>query len=121
MKSAQWFVRLVSAAAVVSTGLFAGCGKSIPSADGGGKPAGQIKLGFIVKQPEEPWFQLEWQFAEQAGKDLGFELLKIAGQDGEKVLTAIDNLSANGAKGFVICTPDVKLGPGITAKAKAAK
>ncbi len=118
MKSAQWFIRLVSAVVVVSTGFLAGCGKGEPAAGGGA--GDKIKLGFIVKQPEEPWFQLEWQFAEQAGKDLGFELLKIAGQDGEKVLTAIDNLSANGAKGFVICTPDVKLGPGIVAKAKAA-
>lgn len=79
----------------------------------------KIKIGFIVKQPEEPWFQLEWQFADEAAKQYGFELLKIAGPDGEKVLTAIDNLSANGAQGFVICTPDVRLGPGLRAKAKA--
>lgn len=79
----------------------------------------KIKIGFIVKQPEEPWFQLEWQFAGDAAKQYGFELLKIAGADGEKVLNAIDNLAANGAQGFVICTPDVKLGPGIRAKAKA--
>jgi L-arabinose transport system substrate-binding protein len=39
--------------------------------------------------------------------------------DGEKTLTAIDNLAANGAKGFVICPPDVSLGPAIVAKAKA--
>ena len=23
-----------------------------------------IKIGFVVKQPEEPWFQDEWKFAE---------------------------------------------------------
>jgi hypothetical protein len=33
-----------------------------------------IKIGFLVKQPEEPWFQLEWKFADQAAKDLGFTL-----------------------------------------------
>ncbi|MCI5763990.1 MAG: substrate-binding domain-containing protein, partial [Actinobacillus porcinus] len=34
-------------------------------------------------------------------------------------LNAIDNLAANGAKGFVICTPDPKLGPAIMAKARS--
>ena len=72
----------------------------------------------MVKQPEEPWFQLEWKFADQAAKQYGFELMKIGAPDGEKVLAAIDNLAASGAKGFVICTPDVRLGPSIVAQAK---
>jgi L-arabinose transport system substrate-binding protein len=79
-----------------------------------------LKLGFIVKQPDEPWFQLEWKFAEEASKKYGFELIKIAATDGEKVLSAIDNLAANGASGFVICTPDVRLGPAIKMKAESA-
>jgi L-arabinose transport system substrate-binding protein len=78
-----------------------------------------VKIGFLVKQPEEPWFQLEWKFADQAAKELGFTLVKIGATDGEKVLSAIDNLAAGGAQGFVICTPDTRLGPGISAKAKA--
>lgn len=78
-----------------------------------------MKLGFLVKQPEEPWFQTEWAFADKAGKDLGFEVIKIAVPDGEKTLNAIDSLAASGAKGFVICTPDPKLGPAISAKAKS--
>ncbi|MBB5189438.1 L-arabinose transport system substrate-binding protein [Silvimonas terrae] len=77
------------------------------------------KLGYLVKQPEEPWFQTEWAFAEKAGKDMGFEVIKIAVPDGEKTLNAIDTLAASGAKGFVICTPDPKLGPAIMAKANA--
>ena len=76
------------------------------------------KLGYLVKQPEEPWFQTEWSFADKAAKDLGFTVLKVAVPDGEKTLSAIDSLAANGAKGFVICTPDPKLGPAIMAKAK---
>ncbi len=32
---------------------------------------------------------------------------------------ALDNLGAQGAQGVIICTPDVKLGPGIVAKAAA--
>ncbi|WP_213939953.1 substrate-binding domain-containing protein [Pseudomonas sp. dw_612] len=78
-----------------------------------------VKIGFLVKQAEEPWFQTEWAFAEKAGKDKGFTVIKIAVPDGEKTLSAIDSLAANGAKGFVICPPDVGLGPAIVAKAKA--
>ncbi|RVK35776.1 arabinose ABC transporter substrate-binding protein [Sinorhizobium meliloti] len=81
--------------------------------------AADVKIGFIVKQPEEPWFQDEWKFADEAAKEKGFTLVKIGAQDGEKVQSAIDNLGAQGAQGFVICTPDVKLGPGIVAKAAA--
>ncbi|MBA1242407.1 arabinose ABC transporter substrate-binding protein [Pseudomonas japonica] len=81
--------------------------------------ADPVKIGFLVKQPEEPWFQTEWAFAEKAAKEKGFTLLKIAVPDGEKTLAAIDSLAANGAKGFVICAPDVSLGPAIVAKAKA--
>ncbi len=81
--------------------------------------AADVKIGFLVKQPEEPWFQDEWKFADQAAKEKGFTLVKIGAEDGEKVQSAIDNLAAQGAQGFIICTPDVKLGPGIVAKAAA--
>ncbi|MDB1112970.1 substrate-binding domain-containing protein, partial [Pseudomonas extremaustralis] len=77
-----------------------------------------VKIGFLVKQAEEPWFQTEWAFAEKAGKEHGFTVIKIAVPDGEKTLSAINSLAANGAKGFVICPPDVSLGPAIVAKAK---
>ncbi|MFC5429615.1 arabinose ABC transporter substrate-binding protein [Paraburkholderia denitrificans] len=83
--------------------------------------ADQVKIGFLVKQPEEPWFQDEWKFAEMAAKEKGFTLVKIGAPSGEKVMSAIDNLAAQKAQGFIICTPDVKLGPGIVAKARADK
>src|SRR5256885_3814434 len=96
----------------------AGCGKQAATEKNGA--ANQpLKLGFIVKQPEEPWFQLEWKFADEAARKDGFELVKIGATDGEKVLGAIDNLAANGAKGFVICTPDTSLGPTIVAREKS--
>jgi L-arabinose transport system substrate-binding protein len=110
--------RFWSALLLLGAAGLAGCSKS-PDAAGAG--SGQpVKIGFLVKQPEEPWFQLEWKFADQAAKELGFTVVKIGATDGEKVLAAIDNLAANGAQGFVICTPDTRLGPGIVAKAKAA-
>ncbi|MGN6093563.1 MAG: arabinose ABC transporter substrate-binding protein [Luteibacter jiangsuensis] len=82
-------------------------------------PNDEVKIGFVVKQPEEPWFQDEWKYAEQAAKEKGFTLVKIGAPDGGQVLTTIDNLKAQHAQGFIICTPDVKLGPSIVAKAKA--
>jgi L-arabinose transport system substrate-binding protein len=101
------------------SGSSGGRSETSGTAAGSTKSGDKIKLGFIVKQPEEPWFQLEWKFAEEAGAKDGFELVKIGAPDGEKALAAIDNLAAGGAKGFVICTPDVKLGPAIAAKAKS--
>lgn len=86
----------------------AGCGRSDST----------VKIGFLVKQAEEAWFQDEWRYAEQAAKEKNFTLVKIAVPDGEKVMSAIDNLAAQGAKGFIICAPDVKLGPAIVAKAR---
>lgn len=77
----------------------------------------EVKIGFIVKMPEEPWFQNEWKFAHEAGDEYGFKVVEIGATDGEKVLAAIDNLYVQGAQGFVICTPDVKLGPAIIEKA----
>jgi L-arabinose transport system substrate-binding protein len=101
--------------------LVGGCGKTpdTTSPEPPVKP-GAVKIGFLVKQPEIPWFQLEWKFAQQAARDFGFTLVKIGATDGEKVLSAIDNLAAGGAQGFIICTPDTLLGPAIVAKAKAA-
>lgn len=67
--------------------------------------AENLKLGFC-KTARRARFQTEWKFADKAGKDLGFEVIKIAVPDGEKTLNAIDSPAASGAKGFVICTPD---------------
>jgi L-arabinose transport system substrate-binding protein len=44
--------------------------------------AEEVKIGFLVKQAEEPWFQTEWAFAEKAGKDHGFTVIKIAVRQG---------------------------------------
>ncbi|MFM2486428.1 arabinose ABC transporter substrate-binding protein [Celerinatantimonas yamalensis] len=85
----------------------------------GSKKDSELKLGYLVKQPEEAWFQTEWAFADKAGEKYHFKVLKMAAPDGEKTLNDIDTLAASGAKGFVICTPDPKLGPAIMAKAKS--
>src|ERR1700741_542283 len=84
-----------------------------------GLQAEAVKIGFVVKQPEEPWFQDEWRFAEQAAKEKNFTVVKIGAENGEKVMSAIDNLASQQAQGFIICVPDVKLGPAVVAKATA--
>jgi L-arabinose transport system substrate-binding protein len=76
-----------------------------------------VKIGFLVKQPEESWFQNEWKFADLAAKQYGFTLIRIGATDGEKVLSAIENLKVQKAQGFIICTPDAKLGTAIVARA----
>lgn len=118
MRAGRWWL------VVGLTGLLAGCQTAAPppEVESPAEPppqaqTGPVKIGFLVKQPEEPWFQNEWKFAQQAADELGFELITIGAADGEKVMAAIDNLAAQGAQGFVICTPEVKLGPAIVAKA----
>jgi L-arabinose transport system substrate-binding protein len=80
--------------------------------------ADPVKIGFLVKQAEEPWFQDEWRFAEQAAREKGFTLVKIGVPNGEKMMAAIDNLAAQKAQGFIICAPDVKLGAAVERQAK---
>jgi L-arabinose transport system substrate-binding protein len=79
---------------------------------------GTVKIGFLVKQPEEPWFQNEWKFAQKAADANGFQVVQIGATDGAKVLAGIDNLGAQGAQGMIICTPDVRLGPAIVNRAQ---
>jgi L-arabinose transport system substrate-binding protein len=94
----------------VGLGLIQGCGKRASEQE-------KIRIGFLVKAPDEAWFRNEWAFAQKCADDHGFDLVKIGAPDGEKVLSAIDNLGAQNCRGFVICTPDVRLGPAIVAKA----
>lgn len=111
MRLAFWLAAIVG---------IAGCGGGEKSSQGGEEALvgsqDKVKIGFIVKKPDEPWFQLEWKFAGEAAKDHGFELITIGATDGDKVLPAIENIAAQGAQGLVICTPDVKLGPAIVAR-----
>jgi len=109
-----WRAMFLIAAILTAALLSGGCGGKRPSVD-----AGPVKVGFLVKQPDEPWFQNEWKFAQQCADTFGFTLIKIGATDGEKVLSAIDNLAAQGVKGFVICAPDVRLGSAIVGRAGA--
>jgi L-arabinose transport system substrate-binding protein len=104
----NWARRLPAAAALA---LCAVAANGVHAAD-------PVKIGFLVKQAEEPWFQDEWKHAEQAAKDKGFALVKIGIPNGEKMISAIDNLAAQKAQGFIICAPDVKLGAAVVRAAR---
>lgn len=79
--------------------------------------ADDLKIGFVVKQPEQPWFIDERGFADISAEEKGLNPVKIAAQDDKKVQAALDNLGAQDVQSVDICTPDVKLGPRIVAKA----
>lgn len=111
-------VAALSLFALLLTGCSDGGKTGGPDTGKPGAAPGKIKIGFLVKQPEEQWFQLEWKFARQCAQKYGFELITIGVPDGQETLKAIDSLAVNGAQGFVICTPDVRLGPAIVNKAK---
>ena len=80
----------------------------------------RVKIGFLVKMPEQAWFINESAAARAAGAEQDFDVVTIGTPDGEKLMTAIDNLGAQGAQGFVVCAPDVRLGPAIMARAHAS-
>ena len=63
--------------------------------------------------PQAQWFQDEWRFARAAARDLGFSVIEIGAEDGDRVLSALGTLYARYAGGFVICSPDPRLGPAI--------
>ena len=72
-----------------------------------------VRVGFLVKMPQEQWFQDEWRFARAAARDFNFSLIEIGAEDGDRVLAGLHTLYARGAGGFIICTPDPRLGPAI--------
>lgn len=105
------------AARVLGIGLALLCGAGLFARGSAAKTP--VKIGFIVKDAQEPWFQDEWKYAEIAAEEKDFTLVKIGASDGEKLLAALDNLGAQGAQGVIACVPDVKLGPAVVAKSKA--
>lgn len=105
-------MRMTLLGGLLALACFAGCDRSASN------NTGKVKIGFLVKQPEEPWFQNEWKFAKKAAEDHGFEIITIGATDGSKVLAGIDNLGAQNAQGLIICTPDVRLGPSIVMRAQ---
>ncbi len=101
--------------AILLPSLLGGCGKAV--ADGNANSTAvkepRVKIAFLVKQPDEPWFQLEWKFASEAAQRDGFDLITKGVSDPTQVSPTIQRAAESGARGLVICSPDVKLGPEI--------
>ncbi|MCC6729543.1 MAG: substrate-binding domain-containing protein [Chthonomonadales bacterium] len=88
---------------------------------GGCRPAPrerQITIGFLARNPEEPWSRDEWKYARKCADKYHFRLVTIGLRDGRTALSAIDGLADMGAEGFVIGAPDVRLGPAIVSRAE---
>ena len=94
---------LVAGGAAGSTAMLGGCAHGPED----------IRIGFLVKQPQDQWFQDEWRFARNAAHRFGFSLIAIGAEDGDHVLSALNTLYARYAAGFIICAPDPRLGPAI--------
>jgi L-arabinose transport system substrate-binding protein len=99
----------VSLAAIAALLITVGCNNSA-STEG----TDEVKIGFLVKDAQEDWFQQEWKFAQKAADEHGFTLIKQPAEDAEAVMSQIDNLNTQGVKGLIICPPEVTLGPAIT-------
>lgn len=103
MTRRSWLAGASSAGAVLTGGC---TGRHVGAPD-------PVRIGFLVKQPQEQWFQDEWRFARGAARNFGFDLIAIGAEDGDRVLSALNTLYARYAAGFVICAPDPLLGPAI--------
>lgn len=110
------------AGAVLLGGLVAGCSPSSGSGStstGGQSTTGttasgdKVKIGFIVKSLADSWFQPETAFAKKEAEKIGVDLLVEEASDGSKVMDTISAMASQGAKGIIICAPDVQLGPAI--------
>jgi L-arabinose transport system substrate-binding protein len=115
MKNSNWRRRIATIFACTFLLSLAACQRSEQQS---GQQKEAFKIGFLVKMPEQAWFINEQRAATEAGQRLGFEVVRIGVPDGEKVMSAIDNLAAQGAQGFVICPPDVRLGAAIAARSR---
>jgi L-arabinose transport system substrate-binding protein len=107
------------AAALAAAAVLTGAAVLYRTAFPGPHKPTRVKIGFIVKQPEEPWFQNEWKFAEQAGAERGFDIIRVGATDGEQLLNGMESVAAQGGQGVIVCAPDVMIGPAAVAKAKA--
>jgi len=87
-------------------------------------PAGaqdEVKLGYINKMGDHPWFVSEVQGAKDKADELGAEILTQDVQfNADLTVTTFDTMVGDGVKGIAIVVPDKGLGPVIAQKAKDA-
>jgi len=83
--------------------------------------ADEVKLGYINKMGEHPWFVAEVKGAKAAAVEAG---AKLSTQDvqfnADLALTTFDTMVGDGVKGIAIVVPDKALGPVVAEKAAKA-
>ncbi|MFI7585746.1 sugar ABC transporter substrate-binding protein [Spongisporangium articulatum] len=99
--------RSIAAACLAAALALAGCGGGSGDSGGGDKPI----VGLITKTDTNPFFVKMKEGAQKAADAQGVELRTFAGKkdgDNESQVQAIENLIADGAKGFLITPADSK-------------
>jgi L-arabinose transport system substrate-binding protein len=83
--------------------------------------AEDVKIGYINKMGDHPWFVAEVAGAKKAAEDGGAAFVSQDVQfDANLTITTFDTMVGDGVKGIAIVVPDKALGPVIAEKAKAA-
>ena len=80
--------------------------------------SGVINIAYIIKDPNESWFQDEIKYAKQASDELGFKLIiypdngntRVDKYKIENVMLDLIDAANKGVDGVVICIPDVNEG-----------
>jgi len=83
--------------------------------------AADIKIGYINKMGEHPWFVAEVAGAKAAAEKAGASFVSQDVQfNADLTITTLDTMIGDGVKGIAIVVPDKGLGPVVAEKAKAA-
>lgn len=83
--------------------------------------AEDIKIGYINKMGDHPWFVAEVAGAKAMAEKMGASFVSQDVQfDANLTITTLDTMIGDGVKGIAIVVPDKALGPVIAAKAKEA-
>ena len=81
----------------------------------------KVKLGYINKMGDHPWFVSEVQGAKDKAAEIGAEILTQDVQfNADLTVTTMDTMIGDGVKGIAIVVPDKGLGPVVAQKAKDA-
>ncbi len=80
-----------------------------------------MKIGYINKMGDHPWFVAEVEGARKAAEAGGAEFVSQDVQfNADLTITTLDTMIGDGVKGIAIVVPDKALGPVVAARAKEA-
>lgn len=83
--------------------------------------AEDIKIGYINKMGDHPWFVAEVAGAKAKAEELGVGFVSQDVQfDANLTITTLDTMIGDGVQGIAIVVPDLALGPVVAARAKEA-